>query len=62
MVFLTLFAAIITADKTKKEPKLAAIANPQLENAADKKIKKAADLQEDLDALYAKWEALEERQ
>lgn len=31
MVFLTLFAAIITADNTKKEPKLAAIAIAQLE-------------------------------
>ena len=31
MVFLTLFAAIITADKTKKAPKLAAIGKDQLE-------------------------------
>ena len=31
MVFLTLFAAIITADNTKKAPKLAAIAKDQLE-------------------------------
>ena len=37
MVFLTLFAAIITADSTKKAPKLAAIANAQFENAIDKK-------------------------
>ena len=37
MVFLTLFAAIITADNTKKAPKLAAIANAQLEKAIDKK-------------------------
>ncbi|MFT5897259.1 MAG: ATP-binding cassette subfamily F protein uup, partial [bacterium] len=29
-------------------------------NAADKKIKSAADMQEKLDGLYAKWEALEE--
>ena len=33
MVFLTLFAAIITADNTRKEPKLAAIAKAQLEKA-----------------------------
>ena len=31
MVFLTLFAAIMTADKTKKEPKLAAIGKDQLD-------------------------------
>ncbi len=31
MVFRTLFAAIITADKTKKAPKLAAIGKDQLE-------------------------------
>jgi len=31
MVFLTLFAAIITADKTKKAPKLDAIGKDQLE-------------------------------
>lgn len=30
MVFITLFAAIITADKTKKAPKLAAIGKDQL--------------------------------
>ncbi len=38
MVFRILFAAIITADNTKKAPKLAAIANAQLENANDIKI------------------------
>jgi hypothetical protein len=32
MVFLTLFAAIITADKTKKAPKLAAIGKDQSDN------------------------------
>jgi hypothetical protein len=37
MVFRTLFAAIITADSTKKEPKLAAIAKTQLENDSDRK-------------------------
>lgn len=37
MVFRTLFAAMITADKTKKAPKLAAMAKPQLENAMDSK-------------------------
>ena len=37
MVFLTLFAARITADKTKNEPKLAAIAIAQLEKEIDKK-------------------------
>lgn len=37
MVFLTLFAAIITADKTKKEPKLAEIAIAQLEKLIVKK-------------------------
>lgn len=37
MVFLTLFAAIITADSTKNEPKLAAIAIAQFEKARDKK-------------------------
>ena len=37
MVFLTFFAAIITADKTKKAPKLAAIAVAQLEKENDKK-------------------------
>ena len=30
--------------------------------AADKKIKDAADMQEQLDALYARWEALEDQQ
>ena len=35
MVFFTLFATIITANKTNKAPKLAAIANAQLENAFD---------------------------
>ena len=38
MVFLTLLAAIITADKTKNEPKLAAIATAQLEKDTVKKI------------------------
>ena len=38
MVFLTLFAAIITADNTKNDPKLAAIAIAQLEKEMDKKI------------------------
>ena len=33
MVFFTLFAAIITADNTKKAPKLAAIGKDQLETA-----------------------------
>ena len=37
MVFLTFFAAIITADKTKKAPKLAAIGVAQLEKENDKK-------------------------
>lgn len=37
MVFRTLFAAIITADNTKNEPKLEAIAIAQLEKEADKK-------------------------
>ncbi len=37
MVFLTRFAVIITAESTKKAPKLAAIAIAQLENAIDKK-------------------------
>lgn len=37
MVFLTLFAAIITADKTKKAPKLAAIGKDQFEREADTK-------------------------
>lgn len=37
MVFLTLFAAIITADNTKKAPKLAAIGKDQLETAFAKK-------------------------
>ncbi len=37
MVFLTLFAAIITADNTKKAPKLAAIAIAQFEKATLKK-------------------------
>ncbi len=37
MVFLTLFAAIITADKTKKAPILAAIANAQFEKPANRK-------------------------
>lgn len=37
MVFLTLFAAIITADKTKNAPVLAAIARAQLEKATVKK-------------------------
>lgn len=37
MVFLTFFAAIITADKTIKAPKLAAIAVAQLEKENDKK-------------------------
>lgn len=32
MVFLTLFAAIITADKTKKQPKVAAMGIDQIEN------------------------------
>ena len=50
MVFLTLFAAKITADSTKKAPKLAAIGKDQLEieaesknppNAEDPKIKNA---------------------
>jgi hypothetical protein len=36
MVFLTLFAAKITADNTKNEPKLAAIAIAQLEKEIDK--------------------------
>jgi len=30
--------------------------------SADKKIKDAADMQEKLEGLYAKWEALESRQ
>lgn len=38
MVFLTFFAALITADKTIKAPKLAAIAVAQLEKENDKKI------------------------
>ena len=33
MVFLTLLAAIITADNTKNDPKLAAITNDQLDEA-----------------------------
>ena len=37
MVFRTLFAAIITADKTKKAPKLAAIGKEILEIDADNK-------------------------
>ena len=37
MVFLTLFAAIITADKTRNEPKLAAIAIAQLEKIKEEK-------------------------
>lgn len=41
MVFLTLFAAIITADKTKKAPKLEAIGKDQLEiEFARKKLPK----------------------
>ena len=38
MVFFTLFAAIITADKTKKEPKLAATGKDQLDIELDNKI------------------------
>lgn len=34
-MFLTLFAAIITADKTKNAPKLAAIGKDQLEIVLD---------------------------
>lgn len=37
MVFLSLFAAIITADNTKKEPKLAAIGKDQFEIEDDNK-------------------------
>ena len=37
MVFLTLFAAIITADNTKNAPKLAAIGKDQLESEEDNK-------------------------
>jgi len=37
MVFLTLFAAIITADNTKNAPKLAAIGKDQLEIEEDNK-------------------------
>ena len=37
MVFLTLFAATMTADKTKKEPMLAAMAMAQLEKDMDNK-------------------------
>lgn len=44
MVFRTLFAAIITADKTKKAPKLAAIGKDQLEvEFAKKKPPKRED-------------------
>ncbi len=44
MVFLTLFAAIITADKTKKAPKLAAIGKDQLEiELARKKLPKTEE-------------------
>ncbi len=41
IVFLTLFAAIITADKTRKAPKLAAIGKDQLETeVVNKKLPK----------------------
>lgn len=43
MVFLTLFAAIITADKTKKAPKLDAIAKDQFEKAKVVKIPPKSD-------------------
>lgn len=40
MVFLTLLAAKMTADKTKKEPKLEAIAIDQLEDSKNRKLPK----------------------
>lgn len=43
IVFLTLLATNITAESTNKEPKLAAIANPILENAIEAKIPENAE-------------------